>query len=167
MASINTIVKRKQYLWLGIVVVGAASAIGGALYLSDVDMSGNGETVAEQEPVPDIRDNEGRVFARQGEVMNPLQYVPFNQTLYFINGDDPAQVAWMKRQTPPTLESKIILVQGSIPEMQKSLDSRVYFDQNGVLCQRLGIDQVPARVSAVPGDRFLKVEFIPAEEGRK
>lgn len=115
----------------------------------------------------DIRDNEGRVFARQGEVMNPLQYVPFNQTLYFINGDDPAQVAWMKRQTPPILESKIILVQGSIPEMQKSLDSRVYFDQNGVLCQRLGIDQVPARVSAVPGDRFLKVEFIPAEEGRK
>lgn len=111
--------------------------------------------------------NEGRVFARQGEVMNPLQYVPFNQTLYFINGDDPAQVAWMKRQTPPTLESKIILVQGSIPEMQKALDSRVYFDQNGVLCQRLGIDQVPARVSAVPGNRFLKVEFIPAEEGRK
>lgn len=54
------------------------------------------------------------MFARQGEVMNPLQYVPFNQTLYFINGDDPAQVAWMKRQTPPTLESKIILVQGSI-----------------------------------------------------
>ncbi|AIF65022.1 conjugal transfer pilus assembly TraB domain protein [Escherichia coli 2848050] len=44
MASINTIVKRKQYLWLGIVVVGTASAIGGALYLSDVDMSGNGET---------------------------------------------------------------------------------------------------------------------------
>ncbi|EFA9346457.1 type-F conjugative transfer system protein TraW [Escherichia coli] len=107
------------------------------------------------------------MFARQGEVMNPLQYVPFNQTLYFINGDDPAQVAWMKRQTPPTLESKIILVQGSILEMQKALDSRVYFDQNGVLCQRLGIDQVPARVSAVPGDRFLKVEFIPAEEGRK
>ncbi len=34
----QTIVKRKQYLWLGIVVVGAASAIGGALYLSDVDM---------------------------------------------------------------------------------------------------------------------------------
>ncbi len=26
MASINTIVKRKQYLWLGIVVVGTASA---------------------------------------------------------------------------------------------------------------------------------------------
>ncbi|SQZ20729.1 conjugal transfer protein TraW [Escherichia coli] len=132
-----------------------------------VDFLKNASDSEQYAESPTIRDNEGRVFARQGEVMNPLQYVPFNQTLYFINGDDPAQVAWMKRQTPPTLESKIILVQGSIPEMQKSLDSRVYFDQNGVLCQRLGIDQVPARVSAVPGDRFLKVEFIPAEEGRK
>lgn len=52
MASINTVVKRKQYIWLGIVAVGAAAAIGGGLYLSDVDMSGNG--TAEQEPVPDM-----------------------------------------------------------------------------------------------------------------
>ncbi|EER2721545.1 conjugal transfer protein TrbB [Escherichia coli] len=48
MASINTIVKRKQYLWLGIVVVGAASAIGGALYLSDVDMSGTRTTITSE-----------------------------------------------------------------------------------------------------------------------
>ena len=34
-------------------------------------------------------------------------------------------------------------------------------------CIQLGIDLLSARVSAVPGDRFLKVEFIPAEEGRK
>ncbi|EGS7476076.1 conjugal transfer pilus assembly protein TraB, partial [Salmonella enterica subsp. enterica serovar Enteritidis str. 543463 22-17] len=27
MASINTVVKRKQYIWLGIVAVGAAAAI--------------------------------------------------------------------------------------------------------------------------------------------
>ncbi len=40
MASINTIVKRKKFLWLGIVIVGSVSAIGGALYLSDMDMSG-------------------------------------------------------------------------------------------------------------------------------
>lgn len=69
MASINTIVKRKQYLWLGIVVVGAASAIGGALYLSDVDMSGNGEAVAEQEPVPDMT---GVVDMRYQECSAPL-----------------------------------------------------------------------------------------------
>ncbi|ELT2938080.1 conjugal transfer protein TraB, partial [Salmonella enterica] len=54
MAGINTVVKRKQYLWLGIVLVGAAAAIGGGLYLSDVDMGVNGDTTAEQEPVPDM-----------------------------------------------------------------------------------------------------------------
>ncbi len=71
MASINT-VKRKQYLWLGIVVVGTASAIGG-LYLSDVDMSGNGETVAEQEPVP-------AVIVDQGEKLS------LKETLTLLDG---------------------------------------------------------------------------------
>ena len=206
MASINTIVKRKQYLWLGIVVVGAASAIGGVLYLSDVDMSGNSETVAEQEPVPDMTgvvdttfDDKVRQHATTEMQVTAAQmqkqYEEIRRELDVLNkqrGDDQRRIEKLGQdnaalaeqvkalganpvtatgepvpQTPPTLESKIILVQGSIPEMQKSLDSRVYFDQNGVLCQRLGIDQVPARVSAVPGDRFLKVEFIPAEEGRK
>lgn len=72
MASINTIVKRKQYLWLGIVVVGTASAIGGALYLSDVDMSGNGETVAEQEPVPDT----GTRMSRSQQTREPVRPTP-------------------------------------------------------------------------------------------
>ena len=81
----------------------------------------------------DIRDNEGRVFARQGEVMNPLQYVPFNQALYFINGDDPAQVALDETPDAAHTGEQNYPRAGSIPEMQKSLDSRVYFDQNGVL----------------------------------
>lgn len=33
----------------------------------------------------DLKDNEGRVFARKGDVVNPLKTVPFVQTLYFIN----------------------------------------------------------------------------------
>ncbi len=57
----------------------------------------------------DLKDNEGRVFARKGDVVNPLKTVPFVQTLYFINGDDADQLAWMKRQVPETLMSKIIL----------------------------------------------------------
>ncbi|HHX9835668.1 TPA: conjugal transfer protein TraB, partial [Salmonella enterica subsp. enterica] len=38
MAGINTVVKRKQYLWLGIVVAGAVTVIAGGLYLSDAGM---------------------------------------------------------------------------------------------------------------------------------
>lgn len=55
------------------------------------------------------------MFARKGDVVNPLKTVPFVQTLYFINGDDADQLARMKRQVPETLMSKIIPVRGSIP----------------------------------------------------
>ncbi|MGX6477227.1 type-F conjugative transfer system protein TraW [Klebsiella grimontii] len=111
----------------------------------------------------DLKDNKGRVFARKGDVVNPLKTVPFVQTLYFINGDDADQIAWMKRQVPETLMSKIILVRGSVPETSAVLDSRIYFDQNGVLSQRFGLTTVPARITpALSGER-LNIETFPVK----
>lgn len=109
----------------------------------------------------DLKDHEGRVFARKGEVVNPLKTVPFMQTLYFINGDDADQVAWMKRQVPETLMSKIILVRGSVPDTSAALDSRIYFDQNGVLSQRFGLTTVPARITPAPSGERLNIETFP------
>lgn len=111
----------------------------------------------------DLKDNEGRVFARKGEVVNPLKTVPFVQTLYFINGDDADQVAWMKRQVPETLMSKIILVRGSVPDTSAALDSRIYFDQNGVLSQRFGLTTVPARITPAPSGERLNIETFPVK----
>ena len=111
----------------------------------------------------DIRDNEGRVFAHQGELINPLKTVPFMQTLYFINGDDPDQIAWMKRQVPETLMSKIILVRGSVPDTSAALDSRIYFDQNGVLSKRFGLTSVPARITPAPSGERLNIETFPVK----
>ena len=93
--------------------------------------------------------------------VNPLKTVPFMQTLYFIDGDDPDQVAWMKRQVPETLISKIILVKGSIPDTSAALDSRIYFDQNGVLSQRFGLTSVPARITPAPSGERLNIEYFP------
>jgi len=109
----------------------------------------------------DLKDNKGRVFARKGDVVNPLKTVPFVQTLYFINGDDADQIAWMKRQVPETLMSKIILVRGSVPETSAVLDSRIYFDQNGVLSQRFGLTTVPARITPAPSGERLNIETFP------
>lgn len=115
----------------------------------------------------DIRDDQGRIFARRGEVINPLKTVPFMQTLYFIDADSPAQVAWMKRQKPATMLFKIILVKGDIPAASAALDSRIYFDQNGALCQRLGITSVPARVTPAPSGLRLHIEtFAPEDTGQ-
>ncbi|MGE0968603.1 type-F conjugative transfer system protein TraW (plasmid) [Klebsiella sp. WOUb02] len=111
----------------------------------------------------DLKDHEGRVFARKGEVVNPLKTVPFMQTLYFIDGDDPDQVAWMKRQVPDTVLSKIILVKGSVPDTSAALDSRIYFDQNGVLCERFGLTTIPARITPAPSGERLNIEYFPPQ----
>ncbi|VCY93716.1 hypothetical protein BANRA_05531 [Klebsiella pneumoniae] len=39
MANFNTLIKRKQYIWLGLILAGGAAAVGGGLYLSDLNMS--------------------------------------------------------------------------------------------------------------------------------
>lgn len=112
----------------------------------------------------DLQDMAGRVFARQGEVINPLATVPFAQTLYFIDGDDADQVAWIQRQRPQTLMVKIILVNGDIPRTSTTLDSRVYFDQGGALSRRFGLTTVPVRITAAPSGLRLRVEAIPADD---
>jgi len=109
----------------------------------------------------DLKDQNGVLFARKGQIINPLKTVPFMQTLYFIDGDDPDQLAWMKRQVPQTLISKIILVKGSVPETSAALDSRIYFDQHGVLSQRFGLTRVPARITPAPSGERLNIETFP------
>lgn len=107
----------------------------------------------------------GQAFARKGEVINPLQVAPFKQTLYFIDGDDPAQLHWFKSQRPATLEYKVILVKGNVKETSDALASQIYFDQGGAMVQRFGIQAVPARVTDAGDGKHLVVEqFDPRAE---
>lgn len=53
MANINALVKRKQYIWLGLLFLGLTAIVGGAWYFSEMDMSGNTNTVG-HEPAPDL-----------------------------------------------------------------------------------------------------------------
>lgn len=106
----------------------------------------------------DIADQNGVVFAHKGEVINPLEHVPFTETLYFIDADSPEQVAWMKAQQPPTLLFKVILVNGNIQEATRSLDTHIYFDQNGTLSRRFELTATPARVTLAPDGKQLQVD---------
>lgn len=53
MASINAIVKRKQYLWLAVVTGALAAFVGGGWYLSEMDLSTTGQP-GRAEPAPDM-----------------------------------------------------------------------------------------------------------------
>ena len=111
----------------------------------------------------DLADHQGRVFAHKGERLNPLDSVPFVQTLYFIDGDDQSQIAWLQQQKPATALHKVILVKGDIAQSTVTLDTRVYFDQGGVMSRRLGITAVPARVTAAKDTQRLQVDTFAVE----
>ena len=89
--------------------------------------------------------------------------MPFTQTLYFIDADDPRQVSWMRKQRPATLIYKVILVNGDIRKATNTLDTRIYFDQEGVLSRKFALTAVPAKVSAAPGGLRLQVDTFTLE----
>lgn len=105
-----------------------------------------------------ITDMQGRVIAKQGDQVNPLDRVPFSEVLYFLDGDNRAQVAWVKRQIAGQMNFKVILVNGNIRETSETLDEPVYFDQAGVLTTKFGFTHTPVRISR--DDRVLKVEEV-------
>lgn len=106
----------------------------------------------------DLKDHQGRVFARKGQVINPLDTVLFTDTLYFIDADNPQQLAWMKAQKPGTLTYRVILVNGDIREATKALDARIYFDQDGTLSRKFELKAIPARVTLAEDLRRLRVD---------
>lgn len=108
----------------------------------------------------DIADHNGVVFAKAGQVYNPFDISGFTQTLIFIDGDDPEQLAWVKKFRPKTLRSKIILVNGNIKDTENSLNQRVFFDQIGEITGRFGITKVPSIIEDAPEQRKLKITEV-------
>lgn len=92
-----------------------------------------------------IADDKGRVIMAAGTRVNPLDTVPLRVPLVFLDGDDPAQLAWAARSFGPT-RAKLILVRGAPLELMKARQRRFYFDQGGSLVKHFGIRAVPATV---------------------
>jgi conjugal transfer pilus assembly protein TraW len=113
----------------------------------------------------DIRDNKGTLIIPRGRRINPLDTVGLRQSLVFLNGDDPAQVAWALKSTTQ-LNAKLILVAGSPFDQMKAAQRRFYFDQGGELTAKFGIRAVPAVVEQA--GRVLKVTevVVPSARGK-
>lgn len=93
----------------------------------------------------DLRDQKGRLIIAKGARVNPLDTVGLRQRLVFLDGDDPAQVAWAMRVTTAQ-GAKLILTRGAPLALMGAQQRRFYFDQNGSLTGKFGIRHVPAVV---------------------
>lgn len=96
----------------------------------------------------DIVDNSGHILYLHGTKINPLQILTLHKKLLFIDGDDKKQINWAKEMDKKFLhQDKLILIKGDVQKTTSLWKRKLYFDQAGRLCQRLGIHHVPARVA--------------------
>ena len=96
----------------------------------------------------DLKDHEGRIFAKSGTTFNPLNMVPLRNALLFINSDDEKQVQWAQlKNRQLNNQTKIILVKGSIINTEKLFHQKIYFDQEGRLTYHFHIEHAPAIVT--------------------
>ncbi len=115
----------------------------------------------------DLADHNGKVFARAGEQFNPLDRVKMSPML-FIDGDNEKQINWaLKKISEKKIFrhdfAKIVLVNGSPFDLQEKLNRSIYFDQQGLLTKKLGIEHVPAIVFQRPWEKVLTVREEVAE----
>jgi conjugal transfer pilus assembly protein TraW len=111
----------------------------------------------------DIADNKGRVIVAAGTRVNPLDTVPLRAPLVFLDGDEPAQIAWALRRFGPS-RAKFILVKGAPLELMKARQRRFYFDQGGTLVKRFGIRAVPASVEQQGRVLVITEEVVKPQE---
>ncbi len=110
----------------------------------------------------DIADQKGRIIIARGTRVNPLDTVPLRAPLVFLDGDDPAQLAWASARYGKT-NAKLILVRGAPLALMKARQRRFYFDQGGTLVAHFGIRAVPAVVEQQ--GRVLRITETPVKTG--
>ncbi|RYG89914.1 type-F conjugative transfer system protein TraW [Loktanella sp. IMCC34160] len=93
----------------------------------------------------DLMDHEGRVFARAGTVINPLDYSFFNKRIVFLDGDDPDQVAFALEEGTE-LDTLLVLTNGAPLDLMRAHGRRFYFDQDGIMVDRFGVLRLPSEV---------------------
>ncbi len=126
----------------------------GAALVNDVHFYDPTVTIRE-----DIEDNEGNVIVKKGTSVNPLSKYSLDQDLLFFDATKTEQITWARGQGQKT---KWILVDGHPSELEEQEQRPIYFDQFGVLIQKLRIKGVPAKVSQQ--GLKLKIEEFFLEE---
>jgi conjugal transfer pilus assembly protein TraW len=94
----------------------------------------------------DITDDKGKLMAKAGTTINPLDTIKLHGVMFFLNADDKRQIEWALENSKNHDYIRYILVRGNIKDASKALSDKVYFDQHGSITHKLGIKHVPCIV---------------------
>ena len=102
---------------------------------------------------------DGKVLIQAGTRLNPLDRQPWPEPWIFIDGRDEAQVRHADKLVKATKgNAKVILTGGSYQDVSKALNHIVFYDQQGYLVSRFGIEQVPATITQ--SGRVLRIDEV-------
>ncbi len=121
----------------------------------------------------DIKDHTGKIIYPKGLTINPFDpstfpnrnayQINFSKRLIFLDGDDAAQVAWLKRHLEhETMPTKIILTNGVPTNLEKEIDQRIYFEQTGDMARKFHISHLPVTINQ-DGKNWRVTEHDPYE----
>lgn len=110
----------------------------------------------------DLTDQNGNVFYKKGTKVNPLTIRPMTKPLLLIDGDETDHLTWAFKMLKTYPLAKIIFVKGAPLKIMKEIGLTIYFDQQGVICQKFGIKQIPALISQK--DDLLFIQEMKAED---
>lgn len=95
----------------------------------------------------DVPDGRGGILYPKGFRFNPLEHVPFNQTLVVLDGDDPEQLAWLRGYEPAAEPGTLILLSGgSYREIGAALGRAVFYADRRII-ERFRLAAVPSLVA--------------------
>lgn len=95
----------------------------------------------------DVPDGRGGILYPKGFRFNPLEHVPFNQTLVVLDGDDPEQLAWLRGYGPAREPGTMILLSGgSYREIGAALGRAVFYADRRII-ERFRLAAVPSLVA--------------------
>lgn len=102
----------------------------------------------------EVRDHHGNVLYTKGKRVNLLDITSLSEDLLFFDGNDPYQITWAKQQ-----RGMWILTNGKALDLEKAEKRPVFFDHAGYLANKLGIVQIPSKVSQ-KGKKLI-IEEVP------
>ena len=118
----------------------------------------------------DLKDQNGNVFYKKGTAVNPLTIRPMTKPLLLIDGDASDHLTWAFKMLKTYPLAKLVFVKGAPLKIMKEIGLTIYFDQQGVICKRFGIKQVPALITQKDDQLLIqemKAEDIVGLEGKQ
>lgn len=110
----------------------------------------------------DLSDQEGRIFARAGTVINPMLYSRFNKRIVMIDGDDPEQVDFALSKGNE-LDTLIVIARGEPLNLMRAHGRKFWFDADQQMLTKFGVEALPSVITRA--DPLMRVDEIPMTGG--